>query len=208
MDFVKVVEGRRSIRTFLPEPVPEADIKEIIRLGMLAPSAGNRQDWRFLAISNHELKNEIKKLVQEKSEEIAEQAGEEEPEKARDKHTSILFADAPLAVVVLTRFFRSKTDEMLRQSGYAEAEIDYLRMRPDLQSIGGLIQTMLLAAHNLGYGGCWMVAPNIARHEIEKLLEIRPPWSMAALLAFGQPSKKERGGKIVKPLEQALEIIE
>lgn len=207
VDFIDVVEGRRSIRTFLPDPVPEEDIREIIRIGTLAPSAGNRQDWRFLAVVNQELKNQMKALVQKKTYSIAKQAGEQNPESHSNRHTSILFAEAPLALVVQTKRFRGKMDDMMKDCGYSEAEIDDLRMRPDLQTIGGLVQTILLAAYSLHYGSCWMVAPNNARHELEQLLNISPPWSIAAIVAIGRPVKQPAGRK-VKPVSEVLEIIE
>lgn len=206
MDFLEVVKGRRSIRRFLPDPVPEEDIREIIRIGTLAPSAGNMQDWRFQAVVNQELKDRMKEIVQRKLYSIAEQAGEKNPESYSQRHSSILFAGAPVALVVQTRPYRGKTDELMKMCGYAEAEIDYLRMRPDIQTIGGLVQTILLAAYSLGYGSCWMVAPNTARHELEGLLKVAPPWSMAAVVAIGRPVK-EPGKKEVKPLSEVLEII-
>lgn len=117
-----------------------------------------------------------------------------------------LFADAPLVLVISSRSYRSKIDEILKICGYSEAEIDYLRMRPDLQTIGGLIQTILLAAYNLNYGSCWMVAPNIARHELEQLLNITLPWSIAAIIAIGRYEKKV-GTKKIRDLSEVLEII-
>lgn len=206
MDFIKVVEGRRSIRNFLPDPVPEEDIKEIIRIGTLAPSAGNQQDWRFLAVVNPEVKKQMKELVQKKQFSIAVHAGEKNPENYSNRFSSILFADAPLALVVLTKVYRGKMDELMIASGYAEAEIDILRMRPDIQTIGGVIQTILLAAYSLDYGSCWMVAPNTARHELENLLNVSPPWSIAAIVAIGRPAKTPTHKK-VKPISEVLEII-
>ena len=206
MDFIEVVKGRRSIRKFLPDPVPEKDIKEMIRIGTLAPSAGNKQDWRILAVVNQELKNRMKDEVQKKLYSIAEHAGEKNPKSYSNRHSSILFADAPVALVVLTRPYRGKMDELMGVCGYAEAEIDYLRMRPDIQTIGGFVQNILLAAYSLGYGSCWMVAPNTARHELEKLLKVEQPWSIAAIVAVGRPVK-EPASKEVKPLSEVLEII-
>lgn len=207
MEFKKVVEGRRSIRQFLDDPVPENDIKQIIELATIAPSAGNKQDWHFIAITNPELKNNMKETLQKKLISLARNAGKENPERYGYHQTSILFADAPLALVVLTKPYRSKIDDMLSACGYAEAEIDYMRMRPDLQTIGGAIQTLLLAAYTLNYGSCWMAAPNVARHELEQLLEISPPWSIAAIIAIGRPAK-EPGQRKLKPLSEVLDIIE
>jgi len=80
LDFLRVVEGRRSIRNFLDEQIPEEKTKEIIRIGMFAPSAGNKQGWRFLSITNKELKNQMKKIIQEKAVTIARHAGKPNPE--------------------------------------------------------------------------------------------------------------------------------
>ncbi len=207
LDFQEAVEGRRSIRFFTDETVPEKDIRHMINTATMAPSAGNNQDWRFIAIRNNELKQKMKETLQEKLISLAKYAGKENPERYGHHHTSILFADAPLALVVLSKPYRSKMDEILRTCGYAEAEIDYLRMRPDLQTIGGAIQTILLTAYTMSYGSCWMVAPNVARHELEQLLEISPPWSIAAIVAIGRPAKEPQP-KQVKPLDEVLDIID
>ena len=206
MEFLQVVEGRRSIRRFLPDPVPEEDIREMVRIGTLAPSAGNKQDWRFLAVVNPELKSRMKDVLQKKLFTLAREAGEKDPESISNRHSSILFADAPLALVVLTKPYKGQVDEMMKACGHKEEEINALRMHPDLQTIGGLVQTILLAAYSLGYGSCWMVAPNIARRELEELLKIEPPWSMAAVVAIGRPVKAP-GQKVVKPLSEVLEIV-
>lgn len=206
MDFIDAVKGRRSIRHFLNDPVHEEDIKQIIRIGMLAPSAGNKQDWRVKAILNPDLKKKMRDIIQSKTLFLAKHAGEENAEVFSQRRNMTLFADAPLVLVISSRSYRSKIDEILKICGYSEAEIDYLRMRPDLQTIGGLIQTILLAAYNLNYGSCWMVAPNIARHELEQLLNITLPWSIAAIVAIGRYEKKV-GTKKIRDLSEVLEII-
>lgn len=48
-------EQRRSIRKYKPEPIPEADLREIIRVASLAPSAFNAQPWRFVVARDPEL---------------------------------------------------------------------------------------------------------------------------------------------------------
>ena len=206
MDFIDVIKGRRSIRHFLNDPIHEEDIKQIIRIGTLAPSAGNKQDWRFKAILNPDLKKKMRDIIQSKTLFLAKHAGEENAEVFSQRRNMTLFADAPLALVILSKSYRSKIDEILKICGYSEAEIDYLRMRPDLQTIGGLIQTILLAAYNLNYGSCWMVAPNIARHELEQLLNVPLPWSIAAIVAIGR-YEKEAETKKIRDLSEVLEII-
>jgi len=51
----EVVNGRRSIRGFKPDPVPRALIEEIIALAMRAPSSLNTQPWNFTVVTGEPL---------------------------------------------------------------------------------------------------------------------------------------------------------
>jgi nitroreductase len=51
----EVVLGRRSIRGYKPDPVPEALIKEVIGMAMRAPSSLNTQPWNFYVITGEPL---------------------------------------------------------------------------------------------------------------------------------------------------------
>jgi nitroreductase len=42
---------RRSVRSFLPQPIPEEKIDRILRAGFEAPSAHNRRPWEFIVIT-------------------------------------------------------------------------------------------------------------------------------------------------------------
>ena len=50
-----VVNGRRSIRGFKPDPVPRALIEEIIALASRAPSSLNTQPWNFTVVTGEPL---------------------------------------------------------------------------------------------------------------------------------------------------------
>ena len=51
MKFDDVILGRRSIRGYKPDPVPQALIREILALAMRAPSSMNTQPWNFYVIT-------------------------------------------------------------------------------------------------------------------------------------------------------------
>ena len=59
MDVFEAIKGRRTIRHFTEKPVPEDIFKKIIDAARWAPSACNRQGWRFIVIKN---KEQIEKL--------------------------------------------------------------------------------------------------------------------------------------------------
>lgn len=55
-DLLEIIKGRRSIRKFKPDPIPEEDLREILEAGIWAPSAGNTQEWRFYVVRDPALK--------------------------------------------------------------------------------------------------------------------------------------------------------
>lgn len=55
----EAAESRRAIRKYLQQPVPEADVREIIRQVSLAPSPNNIQPWRFVVVRDPALKKQL-----------------------------------------------------------------------------------------------------------------------------------------------------
>ena len=53
------IRSRRSIRRFSSEPIDEGDIKDIVKIGFSAPSAGNRQPWRVVTVTEQEVKDQL-----------------------------------------------------------------------------------------------------------------------------------------------------
>ncbi|UCH43291.1 MAG: nitroreductase family protein [Dehalococcoidales bacterium] len=56
---MEAIEKRRSIRKFKPDPVPDELINQILEAARLAPSASNRQPWRFQIIKDPEEKERV-----------------------------------------------------------------------------------------------------------------------------------------------------
>ncbi|MBT3832978.1 MAG: nitroreductase [Gammaproteobacteria bacterium] len=55
MNYEEVVMGRRSIRGYLPDPVPKSLIKEVLEMTIRAPSSLNTQPWNFYVVSGEPL---------------------------------------------------------------------------------------------------------------------------------------------------------
>ena len=62
--FFKWLDGRRSIRKFSSRPVAKKVIENIIKSASTAPSGAHKQPWTFCAISNPEIKAEIRKAAE------------------------------------------------------------------------------------------------------------------------------------------------
>ena len=50
---------RRSIRRFKPDPIPDSVIENILSTATFAPSAHNRQPWRFCVVTNLSVKQKL-----------------------------------------------------------------------------------------------------------------------------------------------------
>ncbi len=59
MKFKEVAKKRRSVRSFKQKNIPKKEIEEIIEIGHMAPSAGNRQARDFILISDEEQKQKL-----------------------------------------------------------------------------------------------------------------------------------------------------
>jgi len=59
MDTLEAIFTRRSIRSFTDERVSEADLHDLLKAGMQAPSARNEQPWHFVVIDDRELLHAI-----------------------------------------------------------------------------------------------------------------------------------------------------
>lgn len=58
-EFRKVVKTRRSIRRFLPEPIPDDILNDCLDLAMLAPNSSNLQPWEFYVIKSADKKQQM-----------------------------------------------------------------------------------------------------------------------------------------------------
>jgi nitroreductase len=59
MNVIEAIKTRRSVRKYKPEPIPDADLKTILEAAQLAPSAGNKQPWRFIVVRDSDTKKEL-----------------------------------------------------------------------------------------------------------------------------------------------------
>jgi nitroreductase len=59
MDLREAIEKRASVRSFTEDPVPDELVMETLRLGTLAPSAGNLQARDFVVVRDAEIKAKL-----------------------------------------------------------------------------------------------------------------------------------------------------
>ncbi|MFW9915503.1 MAG: nitroreductase family protein [Candidatus Thorarchaeota archaeon] len=139
LDVFEAIKGRRSVRAFLPDEVPQQDLELILDMARYAPTAANNQPWKFLVVRNGKnkvmLQAKIKEFVEKR---IDDQALELE-EKTKRKEDIFQYLENLFVVPVLVFL-------LVDGSQY-----------PELVMCDGTLaaQNMMLAAHALGYGTCF-----------------------------------------------------
>jgi len=63
MNVLEAIKTRRSIRKYKLSEIPVEDLKEILKAAQLAPSAGNKQPWRFVVVSDAETKRRLAEVA-------------------------------------------------------------------------------------------------------------------------------------------------
>jgi nitroreductase len=208
MDIFDTIQGRKSIRRFKQDPVPDVDLKKILDAGRLAPSASNAQPWSFIVIKDKALLRKMADAVREMVDRMTQYAGSEQEAQRLAAYKSnyyVFFENAPVVIAVLMEPYMSSG--LLVRMGYNEKEAMRLRPDPGLQSVSAAIQNMLLAAHALGYGSCWMTGPLVAQEAFERLLGYGKDRFIAALLPMGMPDE-DPPARNRKPLSEIVKMIE
>ncbi|MEA2464844.1 MAG: hypothetical protein QOJ98_2591 [Acidobacteriota bacterium] len=182
-----LLSTRRSVRRFKPELPPRGTIESLIASAVTAPSASNKQPWRFLVVQRRELIDAMAAAVRRAVERIAhaiDPAFEEAFRAYGDYFTR--FESAPVTIVPL---FRALT---VLSNMLPHEDMSAIRaMERDSGLIGTSLamQNLLLAAHAAGLGASGMTGPLIAVAELRELLHVQPSWEIAALVPIGYPDE-------------------
>jgi nitroreductase len=59
LDVMSAIRTRKSVRTFLDKPIEEEKLTAVLEAGRLAPSASNRQEWRFIVVQHPSMRKKI-----------------------------------------------------------------------------------------------------------------------------------------------------
>jgi 5,6-dimethylbenzimidazole synthase len=139
----RVIAERRDVRHFLPDPVAPALLTRLLQAAHLAPSVGFMQPWRFIRISDPDLRAAIHRMVEQERVNTARALQEREDEFMRLKVEGVRECGELLVVALMDRreehvFGRRTLPEM------------------DLASAACAIQNLWLAARAEGVGMGWV----------------------------------------------------
>lgn len=143
MDFMKLAAARRSIRQYEEKDVDDALLRELIDAARIAPSAHNRQPWRFMIV-----RGAAKEHIAGTMEAWIAENRDTAPRYARtSKYTARVVRQAPALILV----FRL---------------LDGAREDGDFLSIGAALEHMCLRAQELGLGALWILDTCYTQEEI------------------------------------------
>lgn len=168
---------RRSIRQYQPGEIPEADLREILRLVSLAPSANNLQPWRFVVVRDSELKAQLF------------EAAYRQPQVAAAPAVIVLYTDMKDALSNVDEILhpglpedrRAATRERLLASFGAMSEADRETWGAGQGNIA--LGYLMLVAQSLGYATSAMLGFEPDR--VKELLGLPGHVALPALVAIG-----------------------
>lgn len=183
----RLVAERRTIRRFRRDHPGRGRIERLVALAALAPSASNRQPWRFLLV---DAPASIAALAADAEAAVARAAWTIPPALAGgfasygDYFTR--FRAAPVTVAVACRE-HAVLGHLVGDGAAADdrAAIADMEAVSPLVATGMAVQNLLLAAHADGLGASCLTGPLIARPALEARLGIAAPWRLACLVALG-----------------------
>ena len=152
---------RRSILRFSRDDVPDELIKQMLEAARLAPSASNRQPWRFLVIRDKEIKKELRRIcleqrfVEEAPVVIACFADLEAYSKEARKKSHQELIDSGVTATLSGRFADPKYRG--RQDSLPTPPRQEL-LTPMIANTFIAIEHLVLMATALGLGTCWVGA--------------------------------------------------
>lgn len=174
MNALQAIRDRRSIRRFRDKPVSRETVEQLLDATIQAPSAKNQQPWRFVVLRG-EQKEHLTTLMHEKADTLT----------AQDigigslRWTANAMEQAPVAIVIIN----IAPPEDVPQDFHDDWNFVML------QSTGGAIQTMLLAAMEWGLGSLWICDILFVTDEVMSWLERDKGETLVAAVSLGYPAE-------------------
>jgi len=192
---IDAIIARRSLRRYKPVPVPHEVIEKVLFAGIWAPSAHNRQPWRIVVMTALESKVKLARAMGNQLRTDLE--ADHVPEDVIDRDVKRSFERLTQAPVVILLSVSMSDMDVYK---------DELRLQHErtmaVQSVAMCGQNILLAAHDLGLGACWMCAPLFCGEVVKDVLQLPRDWEPQGLITMGYPSQSRERSR--EPLDSRL----
>lgn len=175
MDVFEAIRTRRSIKAYENRPVEKEEIDKVLEAARLSPSAGNKQPWRFIVVTEPEVKANLRSAKMKLRPPPPKTPPREPP---KDPLHS-----APVLIVGCA----------LPSDSFPGT--DFWKI-----DVAIALQNLVLAAWEQGLGTCWIGVFH-EEEEVKKVLGLPKEARVIAMISLGYPSEKKDPVTDRKPLE-------
>lgn len=191
--FWELVRNRRSVRRYADLPVPPEVVWKLLEAAHWAPSAHNRQPWRFVVVAPGAARRRL-------------------ADGMADRWQADLVADGVTAAMAAERAAHSRQRivgapvvilpclDLTTLDPYPDAARQRAEWQMGVQSVALACQNLLLAAHAYGLAACWLCAPIFCVELVQQVLDLPVTFQPQALLTAGYPPADSPREKSREPL--------
>lgn len=185
MDYLTdLIKSRRAIRRYLPRPVPHSLLQHILQTAMWAPSAHNRQPWRFAVLTDLADKAKLANAMGAKLRADRSADGDDPDAIERDVARSYArITGAPVVIIVCL--------SMVDMDSYPDPHRSQAERTMTVQSVAMAAQNVWLLAHGAGLGACWLCAPLFVPELVRQTLDLPADWEPQGLMTMGYPAEEK-----------------
>jgi nitroreductase len=183
---------------FSGEGVDDRLLETVLEAANMAPSAHNRQSWRFIVLRGKK-KNDMASLVSAAAPDFPRPSSVLLRMAAR----TVLSAPAVIAVTNTGELIEHGTELFTEDKAQA---YDFFRTM-EIQSSAAAVQNLLLAATSLGLGTVWLGILFLIKKEVLAFLG-EPQGEFMAVVPVGRPLKEPAAGPRKLPLGAVIKHLE
>ena len=197
MDVFEALYTTRAMRRVKEDPIPDEIIKSMIDSAIRAPSGSNRQDWRFVAVTDQEVRTQLADIYKETWDYYV---------KSFYNNSSDLGASNLKDKEQIDTVRRISNSASWLAENYEKVPLLVLvfsRNDPTGSSIYPAIWSLMLAARGHGIGTCLTTVMSFKTEAVYKILDIPADkgWTLNATITAGYPLGKW-GVATRKPVEE------
>ncbi len=201
MDFHSFLRSRRSIRRFTPKPIGKEVLTRIIETATHAPSAHNRQPWRFVVINNADVKFKLSEdMAKEFEQDLVAEGLEQQTISTRLERSKTRINNAPVVIILCMDMREMDTFPDEAEKASAAERI------MATQSVAAAGLQLQLAAHAEGIDSVWTCGPLFTQRVVQQSLGLNPNWEPQAMFFLGIAAEKPKE-KILKKVEEVVIFI-
>ena len=187
-DLLKFLRARRSLRRYQRRPIPDGILEQLLEAAIWAPSAHNRQPWRFVIVSEQAQKEGLARAMGAKLRADLEADGLPEPVIEKDVGRSFeRISTAPLLILLCMT--------VSDMDAYPDERRSASERTMAIQSTAMAGQNILLMASSLGLGACWICAPLFCPDLVGAALDLPPDWQAQGMITVGYPAGERTRGR-------------